>query len=200
MSAGRIISWVLVGIFFLFPVNWIRLWITGAVPRDATLGEFIFATSVLWGISAALGLFLIVSAKSIRLEKAKDAKYLQEFAERPLSEIKPSQALLKSSEKAYGAIYATLKEIQTVGFSAGTTGASVRVAKGLTFRTSGTRGHAVKGLVTVASGELVVTDQRIIFAGDNKSFTIPLERLLNVTTYTDGFGFHDSKLRRLSRT
>lgn len=33
----------------------------------------------------------------------------------------------------------------------------------------------------------------MIFAGDRKSFAIPLADLLNTTNYKDGFGFNDSK-------
>jgi hypothetical protein len=88
---------------------------------------------------------------------------------------------------------ASLQETKTVGYSAGSTGMSVRVAKGVTLRTSGTRGKAIKGMVSVSSGELVITDKRVIFAGDKKSFAIPLGDLINTTNYNDGFGFSDSK-------
>ena len=70
---------------------------------------------------------------------------------------------------------------------------SVRVAKGVTLRAGAIRGQAVKGMVSVASGELVITDKRVIFSGDKKSFAIPLQNLLNSTNYTDGFGFSDNK-------
>jgi len=48
-------------------------------------------------------------------------------------------------------------------------------------------------MVSVASGELVITDKRVIFAGDKKSFAIPLPDLLSSTNYADGFGFSDNK-------
>ena len=118
---------------------------------------------------------------------------MQELLAQPLTEIKPRQALLKSGEKAYGSVFARLQEVQTVGYSGGSSGVSVRVAKGVTLRTGSMRAYAVKGAVIVASGEIVITDQRILFAGDRKSFDIPLESLLNVTSYSDGFGFHDNK-------
>lgn len=68
---------------------------------------------------------------------------------------------------------------------------SVRVAKGVSLRSGSFRSHAVKGMVEVATGELVATNQRVIFAGDNKSFSIPLHKLINVTPYSDGVGLHD---------
>jgi hypothetical protein len=49
-------------------------------------------------------------------------------------------------------------------------------------------------MVSVASGELVVTDRRIIFAGDRKSFSVPIDEVLSTTNYSDGFGISDSKV------
>lgn len=192
-SIGRLLSWIIVVFLFLVPVNWFRLWFVGDIPKSSTLGEFLIGTLICWGISAGLGYFLIVSARGIQLRKAKDEQAMQELLDQPLTEINPKQALLKSGEKAYGSVFARLQEVQTVGYAGGSSGVSVRVAKGLTLRTGGMRAHAVKGAVIVASGEIVITDQRVLFAGDRKSFDIPLESLLNVTNYTDGIGFHDNK-------
>ncbi|HEU0189620.1 MAG TPA: hypothetical protein VFQ97_06435 [Gallionella sp.] len=193
ISIGRLLSWIIVVIFFLIPVNWFRLWFVGDIPKSSTLGELLIGTLICWGVSAGLGYFLIVSARGIKLRKAKDEQAMQELLAQPLTEIKPKQALLKSGEKAYGSIFASLQEVQTVGYSGGTSGVSLRVVKGLTVRTGGIRAHAVKDAVIVASGELVITDRRVLFAGDRKSFDIPLESILNVNNYSDGFCFHDSK-------
>ncbi|GAC1379854.1 MAG: hypothetical protein NVSMB40_19520 [Aquirhabdus sp.] len=105
---------------------------------------------------------------------------MQQLLAQPLTEIRPAKALVKPGEKAYAAVMASLQEVKTVGYSAGTSGISVRVAKGVTLRTGGARGRAVKGMVSVATGELVITDKRLIFAGDSKSFAIPLEDLLSI--------------------
>ena len=186
-------AWAIVAIAFLVPVNWIRLWIAGDIPKDATVVQFLIGTSICWGVAAALSYFLVVSARGIKIKKAKEDQAIQELLEAPLVEIRPARALIKTGEKAYGAVQASLQETKTVGYSAGTSGMSVRVAKGVTLRQSGTRAHAVKGTVGVADGELVVTDKRIIFAGDRKAFVIPLDDLINTTNYSDGFGFNDSK-------
>jgi hypothetical protein len=110
-----------------------------------------------------------------------------------LSEVKPSKALLKHGEKAFATVIANLEEIKTVGYSAGSAGVSVRVAKGVTIRSGGMKGGAIKELVSVASGELVITDKRVIFAGDLKSFAISLDDLISTTNFSDGFGFSDNK-------
>lgn len=175
------------------PINWIRIWIAGENSKDSTLLQFLIGTLICWGIAAALAYFLIVSQRGIRLRKERDEKALESLLAAPLTAIQPNKALVKAGETAYASVAAELKEVQTVGYSAGTSGVSVRVAKGVTLRTAGTRGKAVKGMVSVASGELVVTDKRIIFAGDRKSFAISLEDILSTTDYADGFGFSDSK-------
>ena len=193
MSIGRMFSWAIVALFAAVPFNWMRLWAVGDVPKDATLTQFIVGALIFWGVAAGLGYFLVLSARGIKLRKAREEQAMQELLAQPLTEIRPAQALIKSDEKAYAAAMASLQEVQTVGFKAGTSGVSVRVAKGVTLRSSGTRGRAVKSMVSVASGELVITNKRVIFAGDRKSFAISLENLLNTTNYTDGFGFSDSK-------
>lgn len=50
---------------------------------------------------------------------------------------------------------------------------------------------AVNEALIVAAGELVVTDERVIFAGDHKSFALALDTLVNVSAYTNGFTLSD---------
>ena len=199
-SIGKILLWIVVGIFFIVPVNAILDWTQGNFNKNASMVDVAGAIAmvlVFLGISAGLGYYLIVSARKEKLvtaqKIAEDEQALQEMMAQPLTEIRPRQAILKTGEKAYGSVAARLQEVQTVGYSAGTAGVSMRVAKGLTVRTGGVRAHAVKGAVIVASGELVITDKRVLFAGDKKSFDILRDNILNVTHYIDGFGFHDSK-------
>jgi|SRR5882724_3214284 len=193
MGVGRILSWSAAALAVFIPLNWIWLWVTGDVAKDATLTQFLIGTLICWGFAGGLGYFLVVSARGIKTRKNKEEQELQMLLASPLTEMCPTQALIKADEKAYGAVMASLQEVKTVGYSASTSGVSVRVAKGVTLRTSGARGKAVKGMVSVASGELVITDKRVIFSGDRKSFAIPLNDLLNTTNYSDGFGFSNSK-------
>ena len=188
------VSWAFTVFLALVPFNWLRIWISGENPKDSTLTQFLVGTLICWTISAGLAYFLIVSARGIKLRKAREEKAVQEMLAAPLTAIQPRKAIIKNGETAFAAVKAELQEVKTVGYSAGSSGVSVRVAKGVTLRTSGMRGKAVKEMVCVASGELVVTDCRIIFAGDRKSFTIPLDEVLSTTNYNDGFGISDSKV------
>ena len=83
-------------------------------------------------------------------------------------------------------------ENQTIGYESGNIGASLKVSKNLTVRSGKTAGKAIKGMVPVASGELVITSERIIYAGDTKSFEFPYLKLTNVEEYADGLILHSS--------
>ena len=108
-----------------------------------------------------------------------------------LPSIKPTTAILKAGETAYVEASSMLMETKSGGFVGGSRGVSVHVAKGLTLRAGAFKGHKVEHIVVVARGHLLITSQRIIFAGDQKSFAVNLDKLINITRYRDGFTFND---------
>ena len=108
MSIGRMLSWAVAAFAVFIPFNWIRLWAYGDIPKDSTVTQFLVGTLICWGFAAGLSYFLIVSARGIRLRKAKDEQEMQQLLAQPLTEIRPSHALLKPEEKAYGAVMADL--------------------------------------------------------------------------------------------
>jgi len=166
-------------------IGWALLFI---LVFSAHSGNYLFFVFV-----ATISIYLIVYlGKKNKAESAQADAEMQAIISSPLEEIRPTKALIKSDEKAFAAIPAKLQEMQTVGYRAGTSGVSVRVVKGLTLRSGAIKGGAVKGAVIVSSGELVITDRRVIFAGDAKSFAINNDKLISTTNYTDGFGFSDS--------
>lgn len=84
----------------------------------------------------------------------------------------PNLIMLSSEAILYAAPAHTFVEReQVVGYSGGSSGASVRVAKGLTVRTAATRGKPIRQNVKkFNNGDYIVTNQRIIFIGQNDSF------------------------------
>lgn len=190
---GRLLAWGFAVLMFGVPLNWVRLWKIGDIASSATLSQFIIGTLVCWGLCGATVFLLFWTAKSNKAKAASDQQELEELLTRPLTPIRPRQAIIKPDEQAYASINANLQGTGTVGYKAGSSGVSVRVAKGITLRSGGSRRTAIKGAVTIASGELVVTDKRVVFAGDKKSFVIPLADLINTTNYIDGFGFSNEK-------
>jgi hypothetical protein len=108
-----------------------------------------------------------------------------------LPEATPQSLIMHTEEKAYAVTPAQLLENKTLGYSGGGASMRFRVAKGVSVSVGGGRGHADRAIVPVANGELVVTNQRIAFAGDLKSFDIPFRKLTNIEPYTDGFAFNE---------
>jgi hypothetical protein len=71
----------------------------------------------------------------------------------------------------------------------GSRGARIRIAKGLSFYTGGSRGQMVPILEgQVAEGILVLTTQRVVFNGDDFSFAEPVKKVKNISV--DGNTVH----------
>lgn len=120
-------------------------------------------------------------AEEARQRREERAAKLERASSGPLATLEPRAALLRRNEVAHAAVAASLRELKTVGYRGRSSGLSVRVAKGVTYRTGGHGGGAVRKVVETARGELVVTNQRVLFAGDLKSLAIRLEDLVSVT-------------------
>lgn len=76
-------------------------------------------------------------------------------------------------------------------FEGGSAGVSIRVAKGLYFRTSSAfQGHPVEHtqLQQVDTGLFGVTDRQLYFSGATKSFRIPYKKIVAFTPYSDAIG------------
>jgi hypothetical protein len=86
---------------------------------------------------------------------------------------------------------ATLLKNKTVttGYSGGYSGVSVRVAKGVSVRSGGSKGKAIRKTVTNEfSGQVVITNKRIVFVATQNGFSLPFNKMLSRTHYTDGYG------------
>jgi len=79
-------------------------------------------------------------------------------------------------------------------YEGGSSGVSFRIAKGVTYRVGAQRGHLVSetGIVPVSTGELLVTDRRIVFRGDAKSFAAKYDKLLDIQLFSDGLRFSEA--------
>lgn len=71
-------------------------------------------------------------------------------------------------------------------------GFSVRIAKGLYYRTGSFKGWPIETnhMVTRGNGSLGVTTKHIYFAGDQKSLRIPYKKIIQFIPYSDGLGIH----------
>lgn len=73
-------------------------------------------------------------------------------------------------------------------YEGGSQGVSIRVAKGLYFRTGGFRAYPVETTETVHvdTGTLAATSKHLYFAGTDKSFRIPYNKIVSYKPYSDG--------------
>lgn len=105
--------------------------------------------------------------------------------------------VLQKKEVPYWSEPGDLLEERVVGrrYEGGSRGVSLRIMKGVSYRIGGSRGHIVtdKAVVPVSTGQLVITNKRIIFRGDAKSFSFKLDKLLETNFYADGVRLTDDK-------
>lgn len=75
-------------------------------------------------------------------------------------------------------------------YEGGSRGVSIRVAKGVYFRTSGFSAHPVETTETIHidTGILAATSKHLYFAGGAKSFRVPYKKIVSFEPYSDGIG------------
>ena len=172
-------------------------WLWGLVIFLALIAPATAQPLGVYAVAFVIAFFIVIIQKSKKAQNKvldeKNEKQNELLRQEPLTPIKPHQALIKANETAFAQIMCGIYELKTVGYKAGSRGASVRIAKGFTVRTSGTRASPIKDMVCISNGELVITDQRLIFAGDLKSFSMPIPTIINVTEYSNGVGISDEK-------
>lgn len=69
-------------------------------------------------------------------------------------------------------------------------GVSIRIAKGIYYRTGSFRGNPVQieHAVSLGGGILAFTNMNLYFSSTSKTFRIPYKKLISVTPYSDGLG------------
>lgn len=117
-------------------------------------------------------------------------RLIYEVQQGNLPEVTPRGLALLKGERCHWSEPASLLEERVVGrrYEGGSHGVSIRIATGVSYRVGAHRGRLLTdtAIVPVSTGELVVTSQRLVFQGDRKSFTVKLDKLLNVELYSDG--------------
>jgi hypothetical protein len=105
--------------------------------------------------------------------------------------------MLQKNEVAFWCEPGNILEERVVGrrYEGGSQGVSFRIMKGVSYRVGAHRGHIVtdKAVVPVSAGHLIITNKRVIFRGDSKSFSIKFDKLLELNFYSDGVRLTDEK-------
>lgn len=72
-------------------------------------------------------------------------------------------------------------------------GVSIRIAKGVYYRTSGFRGYPVETTITKqlsANGRLILTTKNIYYQSTEKSVRLPYNKIVAYDSYSDAIGIH----------
>ena len=101
-----------------------------------------------------------------------------------------STVFLQKNELCHYSNPATLYIAKTrvTGYSSGSSGVNIRIAKGVTYRTGGSKGAPIREKVMESfPGTLSITNQRIIFSSMQNSFDKNISTISSINPYDDGF-------------
>ena len=130
--------------------------------------------------------------------QAADAKrrweaYLDALRRVAVPPVQVPNVILQRDERAVLVAAMTALEYQSVGrrYQGGGSGVSVRVTKGLAFQVGGGSGFSmpIMDLVPVSEGNLVITTQRLVFAGNLKGWADPLSKIISFGGYSDAIQY-----------
>lgn len=99
--------------------------------------------------------------------------------------------VLKPKEVAALDVPATLCRFVTrTQYVGGSQGVSIPLGHGFRYRVSSYRGHPVQSqyLARVDTGQLVVTNQRLVFLGSKRDVSVPIAKLIHLEPYSDAVG------------
>jgi hypothetical protein len=141
----------------------------------------------LGAIIKALGL----EAASVREELKDVARYaiLHRVREGQLPLVTATGLLLEDEELTHWACPAELYEEKVIRryYQGGYSGVSIPIYKGIRWSVGGFRGEPVvqTGMVATDSGRLTLTDRRVVFVGNQRSFSVPYKKILALQGYAD---------------
>lgn len=141
---------------------------------------------------------MAVRASKLRAQQKQQAMQRQHFLDTRINEVSqmtrlpivqnPYAILMRPGETCYYQAEASTLVVknQVVGHTANGSGVSVRVAKGVTLHSGGSRGHSIRGNVAYTyPGLFTMTNQRFVMTGE-KGFEHPIEKVTSITPY-NGF-------------
>lgn len=125
---------------------------------------------------------------------------LYEVSQGRLTPITVTGLNLNATEKAYWAEPVTLYEHkivrrETVGRSQGV---SLRIMRGVSYRIGGSKGQSVPIYddVAVAQGQLIFTNQRVVFKGDRRTVMVRLNDVIGADPYTNAIVIHANNTKQ----
>lgn len=132
-----------------------------------------------------------VSLDTVIRQQFQHLVLINELEKGNLPSISNASIVLQKDEIAHfnaNAILLTTKTV-TTGYSGGSRGVSIRVMKGISYRVGSSRSTPIRETITMKNnGSLVITNKRVVFNGQSKSFSIGYNQLLSFIPYNNGIG------------
>ncbi len=159
----------------------------GKIIEDGKISpdEWVEYTAIAKNLNVNLNINEISKAQ---LEKFK-LYWLIENGELPIREVPIN---LQKNEQCYFTTFADWLESRTVTQRINYAGptARIKIMKGIYYRAGsiGVQRITSEQLLVIDSGQVYITNKRIIFIGNKKNTNIPLNKILSVNPYSDGIG------------
>ncbi|KGO12763.1 hypothetical protein NZ45_16010 [Clostridium botulinum] len=106
--------------------------------------------------------------------------------------INTNDFICKPNESCYYGDMArrVINKTETIGYTGKSSGISIRIAKGLSYRTGVGKSTPIKEDVEYSyEGSIFITNQRVIFTSIENGFEFPLSKLTSMKLYINGIGF-----------
>lgn len=147
-----------------------------------------------WFIIWMIGNLLFVGIAQLisKRKKTKSTKSKVLVPTDSLPIILTSNLMLSDGEICHYYDHATFVKTKNVvvGYSGGSRGTSIRVAKGVSFRIGASKAAPVRGNVQEKTdGLLAITNKRIVFSANKGAFDKKISALSAVTPYQNGIAF-----------
>lgn len=147
-----------------------------------------------WLIIWIFGYFFLVGiVQLISRKKTRNKKIVRTISpEEPLPIVIASNLLISTEEVCHYSQHATYVKTKNVvvGYSGGSRGTSIRVAKGVSFRVGASKASPVRGdVIEKTDGILSITNKRIVFSANKGAFDKKISALSAITPYQNGVAF-----------
>lgn len=161
--------------------------------REIKMGILYFCTLGLFGIGWIVDSikYLMAAIKGVRIiDQQSDAGLLS--SDQPLPIVYEPRIMLTSNEVCHYSGSATIAKDRSVvtGYSGGSSGVSIRICKGMSYRVGNRRGAPVRETVTEkTAGILCITNKRIIFIASKDGFDKKISNMTAIVPYKNAVDF-----------
>lgn len=159
------------------------------IDKDYKMGLIYLFTGGLCGIGWIIDIIKELTGKNTNSKSLMSTETLNMIKNGQLPTIIGTNINLANDEVChYADIGYTFKDKTiTTGYTGKSSGISIRLAKGLTYRTGGSGGKAIREKQrTTYTGTLYITNKRVIYSSTNECFDKTFDKITSVTEVNDG--------------